>query len=53
MNKEKLPPILVYKKFLDKAVKKFKISIEEARAKYGMYTTADWEKLIADDKDSQ
>ena len=35
-----------YKKFLDEAVLKFKISIEEARKKYGLYTYGQWQELL-------
>ena len=50
MNKEKLPPISLYKNYLDRAAEKFKISINKARDKFGLYTIAEWEKLLEDDK---
>ena len=36
--KDILPTCYDYKKFLDEAVLKFDISINEARKKYGLYT---------------
>lgn len=53
MNKEKIPPISFYKQYLERAVEKFKIPINEARDKFGLFTVAEWEKLLEDDKNSQ
>lgn len=53
MNREKLPPISLYKQYLDRVVEKFKISINEARNKFGLYTITEWEKLLKDGKNSQ
>lgn len=45
--KNVLPPCLMYKEFLQKAVKKFKISIDEARDRYGLLTINEWETLLS------
>jgi len=41
-----LPKIMDYTNFLNKAIEKFNISIEEARTKYGRYTYKQWEELL-------
>lgn len=41
-----LPTCYDYKKFLNEVVLKFKISIEEARKKYGLYTYGQWQELL-------
>lgn len=46
MNKSLLPTVLQYRQFLDAAVKKFGISIGEARTKYGNFTIQEWEDLL-------
>ena len=44
--KDILPTCYDYKKFLNEAVLKFDISINEARKKYGLYTYGQWQKLL-------
>lgn len=41
-----LPTCTEYAYFLDKAVEKLKISIEEARNKYGLFTYGQWKELL-------
>lgn len=41
-----LPPCHLYGRFLEIAVEKLNITIDEARDKYGLYTVAEWEKLL-------
>ena len=41
-----LPTCYDYKKFLNEAVLKFDISINEARKKYGLYTYGQWQELL-------
>ncbi len=43
---KKLPTISVYSKCLDMAEQKFNISRDEARNKYGKFTTEQWDKLL-------
>lgn len=47
MDKGLLPTCLEYAHFLDLAVGKFKITIDEARKRYGLYTKGEWMKLLA------
>lgn len=42
----KLPPCELYARFLEIAVEKLKITIDEARSKYGQYTVQEWETLL-------
>jgi hypothetical protein len=42
----KLPPIQLYSRFLEIAKEKLLITIEEARAKYGLYTVQEWETIL-------
>ena len=44
--KDILPTCYDYKKFLEEAVLKFDISINEARKKYGLYTYGQWQELL-------
>jgi hypothetical protein len=47
MNKSNyLPTCQEYKDYLTKAVKVFKITIDEARSKYGLYSQYQWEELF-------
>jgi hypothetical protein len=41
-----LPTCMEYAYFLDEAVKRLKITIEEARSKYGLYTYGQWKTLM-------
>ena len=45
-HQNSLPPIELYTKYLHEAVSKLKISINEARNRYGLYTTQQWESLL-------
>jgi hypothetical protein len=45
-QQNKLPPAQLYSRFLEIAKEKLLISIEEARAKYGLYTVMQWETLL-------
>lgn len=45
-QQSKLPPIHIYTRYLEIAKEKLKISIEDARAKYGLYTVQEWETLL-------
>ena len=42
----KLPTCADYKNFLNQAILKFNISIDEARNKFGLYTYGQWQKLL-------
>ena len=46
MNKKTLPPILLYRKYLNIASIRYNLSIDECRDKYGLYTIEQWEKLF-------
>jgi hypothetical protein len=41
-----LPPCHLYSRFLEIAEEKLKITKDEARDKYGLYTIEEWEKLL-------
>jgi hypothetical protein len=41
-----LPSCILYKRYLEIAEQKLNISKDEARNKYGLYTVAQWEKLL-------
>ena len=43
---DKLPTCSEYSSYLEKAVKNLRITLEEARSKYGLYTKREWEKLL-------
>lgn len=45
-NKDLLPPSGKYSEYLQLAISKFGISINEARSKYGQYTIGQWEELL-------
>lgn len=45
-TKDLLPTCSHYSHYLSKAVEKFKISIDEARSKYGQYTYGQWRDLL-------
>jgi len=44
--KDYLPTCTQYTHFLDEAVKRLKISRDEARTKYGKYTHGQWKELL-------
>ena len=46
VKKDFLPTCTEYAFFLGKAVEKFKISIDEARSKYGLLTYGQWKTLL-------
>ena len=41
-----LPTVSEYSRFLDIAQNKFRISREQARKKYGLYTIGQWKRLL-------
>ena len=41
-----LPPCHLYGRFLEIATEKLNITKDEARNKYGLYTVAEWERLL-------
>jgi hypothetical protein len=45
-RKDILPTCTDYSFFLGKAVEKLKITIDEARSKYGQYTYGQWKELL-------
>ena len=45
-SEDKYPPSLIYSKYLQIASHKFRLSIDECRNKYGLYTIAEWNKLL-------
>lgn len=45
-KKDFLPTISEYSYFLDKAVEKLKITRDEARNKYGLFTHGQWKELL-------
>lgn len=45
-NPNTLPTINLYREFLVMAEEKFKISTNEARDRYGLYTVKQWQVLL-------
>ena len=45
-RQNKLPPVVLYSRFLEIAEEKLSISKDEARNKYGHYTVKEWETLL-------
>ena len=45
-RQNKLPPVILYSRFLEIAEEKLFISKDEARNKYGLYTVKQWETLL-------
>ena len=45
-KKDLLPTCTEYAYFLDKAIEKLKVSIDEARSKYGQLTYGQWKELL-------
>ena len=45
-RKDTLPTCNEYSYFLDEAVKRLKISIDEARDKYGLFNYGQWKELL-------
>lgn len=46
LDKTKLPPVELYRKYLNIASIKFNISLNECRNKYGSFTIHQWENLL-------
>lgn len=45
-QQDKLPPCLLYGRLLELAVSKLRITKDEARNRYGLYTIKQWETLL-------
>lgn len=45
-RKDLLPTVTDYAYYLDKAVEKLKITKDEARDQYGLYTYGQWKELL-------
>lgn len=45
-NPNTLPTINLYREFLSEAVQKLKISPNDVRNRYGLYTVKQWEELL-------
>lgn len=45
-QQKSLPSCHLYGRFLEIAVEKFNITKDDARNKYGLYTVAEWERLL-------
>jgi hypothetical protein len=45
-KKDLLPTCQEYSFFLDKAVEKLKITIDEARSKFGLFTYGQWKETL-------
>lgn len=43
---DKWPTCMIYKKCLDMACKKFRINVNEAKKRYGFYTSRQWLELL-------
>ena len=46
IDKTKLPPISLYSKYLNIASMRFRLSMDECRSKYGLFTINQWESLL-------
>lgn len=46
MDKDKLPPISLYSKYLNVASLRFNLTLDECRDKYGLFTVNQWEELF-------
>jgi hypothetical protein len=46
MDTTKLPPCGLYAKYLQIASFRFRLSVDECRNKFGLYTLAQWHKLL-------
>ena len=46
VDKTKLPPVLLYSKYLNIASFRFNLSMDECRNKYGLFTIEQWESLL-------
>jgi len=46
VDKTKLPPVLLYSKYLNIASMRFRLSLDECRNKYGLFTIEQWESLL-------
>lgn len=47
LDKTKLPPILLYSKYLNIASIRFNLTLNECRDKYGLFTIKQWEDEFA------
>ena len=47
MDKTKLPPILLYRDYLNMASTRFNLTMDQCRDKYGLYTIEEWEDLFS------
>lgn len=45
-NPEQLPTVMLYADLLSEAQRKFRITREQARERYGMYTNQQWLELL-------
>lgn len=43
---DKLPPIMMYSNFLQKASTRFNLTISECRSLYGQYSIKEWNALL-------
>jgi hypothetical protein len=46
VDKTKLPTVLLYSKYLNIASMRFRLSLDECRNKYGLFTIEQWESLL-------
>ena len=44
--KDKLPPTMLYCKYLNIESMRFNLTLDECRDKFGLYTTEQWEQLL-------
>lgn len=49
-NQDKLPTVSQYTSFLSEAAKRFNLTINECRDRYGTYTIGEWQKLLSEEK---
>ena len=50
---DKLPPILLYSKYLQIASLRFNLGIDKCRDKFGLYTKGQWLRLFNQKKTKQ
>jgi len=46
IDKTKLPNVSLYSKYLNIASMRFRLSLDECRNKYGLFTIEQWETLL-------
>lgn len=46
LDKTKLPSVSLYSKYLNIASMRFRLSMDECRNKYGLFTIEQWESLL-------